>query len=95
MEIIKTENLTKIYGKDDTAVTAVDHLNIQFEAGVFTAIVGTSGSGKSTLMHLLGGVDNPTEGTVWIDGMDIYKLGMRSGPSSEGGRSGSSFRSII
>ena len=75
MEIIRTENLTKIYGKDDTAVTAVDHLNLTFEAGVFTAVVGTSGSGKSSLMHLLGGVDNPTEGTVRMEDIDIFKLG--------------------
>jgi putative ABC transport system ATP-binding protein len=75
MEIIRTENLTKIYGKDDTAVTAVDHLNLAFEAGVFTAVVGTSGSGKSSLMHLLGGVDNPTEGTVRVEDVDIFKLG--------------------
>ena len=75
MEIIRTENLTKIYGKDDTAVTAVDHLNLAFEAGVFTAVVGTSGSGKSSLMHLLGGVDKPTEGTVRVEDVDIFKLG--------------------
>ena len=74
MDIITTGNLTKIYGKDDTSVTAVDHLNMTIAAGSFTSIVGTSGSGKSTLLHLLGGVDNPTEGDVYLEGQSIFEL---------------------
>lgn len=74
MEILKAEKLTKIYGIGDTAVTAVDHINLSIEKGKFTAIVGASGSGKSSLLHLLGGVDTPNEGRVFIDGDNIYKL---------------------
>lgn len=74
MEIIKTDNLTKVYGKGDTAVTAVDHLSFSVNKGEFVSIVGASGSGKTTLLHLLGGVDTPDEGTVMLDGEDIYKL---------------------
>lgn len=72
MEILRVENLTKIYGKDSTRVVALDHVSFSVEKGEFVAIVGASGSGKSTLMHLIGGVDRPTEGKVWIDGKDIY-----------------------
>lgn len=74
MRILNAKNLTKIYGEGDTAVTAVDHVDLEFEKGEFTAIVGASGSGKSTMLHLLGGVDTPTEGKVVIDGDDIYAL---------------------
>lgn len=74
MEILIANNLTKIYGKDDTAVTAVNHIDLSIQKGEFTAIVGASGSGKSTLLHLLGGVDTPTEGQVIIDGENIYDL---------------------
>ncbi len=74
MEILTTKNLTKIYGKGDTAVTAVDHLDLEIRKGEFTAIVGASGSGKSTLLHLLGGVDTPTKGQVFLEGTNIYKL---------------------
>ncbi|MGN0436169.1 MAG: ABC transporter ATP-binding protein [Wujia sp.] len=74
MEIIKTDNLTKVYGKGDTAVTAVDHISFSVNKGEFVSIVGASGSGKTTLLHLLGGVDTPDEGTVMLDGEDIYKL---------------------
>lgn len=74
MEILKAEKLTKIYGIGDTAVTAVDHINLSIEKGKFTAIVGASGSGKSSLLHLFGGVDTPNEGRVFIDGDNIYKL---------------------
>lgn len=74
MEIIKTDNLTKVYGKGDTAVTAVDHLSFSVNKGEFVSIVGASGSGKTTLLHLLGGVDTPDKGTVMLDGEDIYKL---------------------
>ena len=74
MEILIASNLTKIYGKDDTAVTAVNHIDLTIHKGEFTAIVGASGSGKSTLLHLLGGVDTPTQGQVIIDGKNIYSL---------------------
>ena len=72
MEILKVENLTKIYGKDTTKVVALDHVSFSVEKGEFVAIVGASGSGKSTLLHLIGGVDRPTSGKVYIDGLDIY-----------------------
>ena len=74
MEILKVENLCKIYGKGENEVTAVDNVSFSVEKGEFVAIVGASGSGKSTLLHLLGGVDRPTSGKVFIDGEDIYKL---------------------
>ncbi len=74
MEILRTENLTKIYGSDNNKVVALDNVSFSVEKGEFVAIVGASGSGKSTLLHLLGGVDKPTSGTVYVDGKDIYKL---------------------
>lgn len=70
-EILKVENLTKTYGKKDTQVIALDHVSFSVEEGEFIAIVGSSGSGKSTLLHLIGGVDRPSSGKVWIDGTDI------------------------
>ena len=73
MEILKVENLTKIYGKGDTKVVALDNVSFSVEKGEFVAIVGASGSGKSTLLHLMGGVDRPTSGSVYIDGKNIYK----------------------
>lgn len=72
MEILRVENLTKEYGKDSTKVTALDNVSFSVEKGEFVAIVGASGSGKSTLLHLLGGVDRPTSGKVYIDGKDIF-----------------------
>ena len=72
MEILRVENLTKIYGKDTTKVLALDNVSFSVQKGEFVAIVGASGSGKSTLLHLLGGVDRPTSGKVYIDGKDIY-----------------------
>ena len=74
MEILKVEKLTKIYGKDSTKVTALDNISFSVEKGEFVAIVGASGSGKSTLLHLLGGVDRPTSGKVYINKKDIFKL---------------------
>ena len=74
MEILKVENLTKNYGKGTTKVVALDNVSFSVEKGEFVAIVGASGSGKSTLLHLIGGVDRPTSGKVYIDGKDIYSL---------------------
>ncbi len=74
MEIIKTVNLNKIYGKGDTQVHAVNDVNLTINEGEFVAIVGASGGGKSSLLHLLGGLDKPTSGSVLINGQDIYKM---------------------
>ena len=74
MEILKVENLNKIYGKGENEVKAVNNISFSVQKGEFVAIVGASGSGKSTLLHLLGGVDRPTSGKVFIDGQDIYRL---------------------
>lgn len=74
MEILKVDNLTKVYGKDSTKVIALDHVSFSVEKGEFVAIVGASGSGKSTLLHLIGGVDRPTSGKVFIDGKDIFNF---------------------
>ena len=74
MEILKTMDLCKDYGKGDTSVQALKNVNISINQGEFVAVVGPSGSGKSTLLHLLGGVDKPTSGKVIIDGQDIYSL---------------------
>ncbi len=74
MEILRVENLTKIYGKGSTKVVALDDVSFKVEKGEFIAIVGASGSGKSTLLHIIGGVDRPTKGKVFIDGVDIFNL---------------------
>ncbi|MGX4600630.1 ABC transporter ATP-binding protein [Faecalimicrobium sp. JNUCC 81] len=74
MEILRVENLTKSYGKDETKVDALKNVNLSINKGEFVAIVGPSGSGKSTLLHLLGGVDKPTSGKVFINDVDIYSL---------------------
>ena len=74
MEILKVENLTKIYGKDTTKVVALDNVSFSVNKGEFIAIVGASGSGKSTLLHLIGGVDRPTSGKVFINGTNIYEM---------------------
>ena len=74
MEILRVENLTKIYGKDESQVVALDNVSFSVEKGEFIAIVGASGSGKSTLLHIIGGVDRPSSGKVYIDGKDIFAL---------------------
>ncbi len=74
MSIIQTENLTKIYGAGETAVTALADVNLSVNAGEFVAVMGPSGCGKSTLMHLLGGLDRPTRGRVIVDGHDLSDL---------------------
>ena len=73
-EILVVEDLVKYYGAGENLVRAVDHTCLQIERGKFTAIVGRSGSGKSTLLHLIGGLDRPDEGKVWIEGKDIFAL---------------------
>jgi len=72
MELLKIENLCKVYGKGENQVTALDHVSLTIEKGEFTAIIGSSGSGKSTLLHIIGGVDVPTSGNVYLDGQDVY-----------------------
>lgn len=72
MEFLRIDNLCKVYGKGDSQVTALDHVSLTIEKGEFTAIIGSSGSGKSTLLHIIGGVDVPTSGKVYLDGQDVY-----------------------
>ncbi len=74
MEIVRVENLSKVYGKGNTKVVALDNVSFSVEQGEFVAIVGASGSGKSTLLHLIGGVDRPTSGKVFVGGKNIYDL---------------------
>ena len=74
MEIVRVENLSKVYGKGNTKVVALDNVSFSVEQGEFVAIVGASGSGKSTLLHLIGGVDRPTSGKVFVGGKNIYEL---------------------
>lgn len=74
MEILHVENLTKIYGSGEAEVKALDNVSFTVEKGEFIAIIGPSGSGKSTLLHILGGVDRPTSGKVFIEGTDLYTL---------------------
>jgi len=72
MELIKIENLCKVYGEGENQVTALSNVSLTIEKGEFTAIIGSSGSGKSTLLHIIGGVDVPTSGKVYLDGQDVY-----------------------
>ena len=74
MEVLKAVNLTKIYGKGENQVRALDGVSLSVEQGQFVAVVGTSGSGKSTLLHMLGGLDRPDKGKVYVDGKDIFSL---------------------
>ncbi|NLJ89443.1 MAG: ABC transporter ATP-binding protein [Clostridiales bacterium] len=74
MEILRVENLTKTYGKGNTSVTALDNVSFSVNKGEFVAIIGPSGSGKSTLLHIIGGVDTPTSGKVFVEDQDIYSL---------------------
>ena len=72
MDILKIENLSKIYGEGENQVKALDNVSFSVPKGQFVAIIGPSGSGKSTLLHILGGVDKPTSGKVYLDGQDVY-----------------------
>lgn len=72
MEILRVEDLTKVYGHGENQVTALNHISFSVEQGEFLAIIGPSGSGKSTLLHILGGVDTPTSGKVFVEGTDVY-----------------------
>ena len=74
MKIVQTENLTRIYGSGETAVIALDHVNLSVNEGEFLAVMGPSGCGKSTLLHLIGGLDRPTEGRVLLAGQDLTQL---------------------
>lgn len=72
MELLRIEHLSKVYGKGENKVVALDDVSLTIEKGEFTAIIGASGSGKSTLLHIIGGVDVPTSGKVFLDGQDVY-----------------------
>ena len=74
MEILKCENVRKVYGSGNNQVVALDHINLSVQKGEFVAIVGASGSGKSTLLHILGSVDKPTEGKVLIEGTELSAM---------------------
>ena len=73
MDILRVDHLTKTYGTGDTAVRALDDVSFGVAAGEFVAIIGSSGSGKSTLLHMIGGVDRPTSGTVYLNGEDVFE----------------------
>ena len=84
--IVRVENLTKIYGGGETAVRALDQLSVEVKAGEFLAVMGPSGCGKSTLLNMLGALDQPTEGTVWVAGEDLSKTEKCGSFSSQNGR---------
>ena len=73
MEILRVEDLTKVYGSGDNEVVALDHVSFTVQKGEFISIIGPSGSGKSTLLHILGGVDKPTSGSVYVNGQNVYE----------------------
>lgn len=73
MEILRVEDLTKVYGSGDNEVVALDHVSFTVQKGEFISIIGPSGSGKSTLLHILGGVDKPTSGSVYMNGQNVYE----------------------
>ncbi len=79
MDILSTEGLTRRYGTGQTMVTALDHVDLRVERGQFVAVIGASGSGKSTLLHLLGGVDRPDSGKIFVEDVDIATLGEEQG----------------
>ena len=88
MEILRVENLTKVYGTGENEVRALDSVSFSVRKGEFVAIIGPSGSGKSTLLHILGGVDKPTGGKVFMNGQDVYAQMMSSLRFFAGGRWG-------
>lgn len=87
MDILRIEHLSKIYGKGDTEVRALDDVSFTVPKGQFVAIIGPSGSGKSTLLHILGGVDTPTDGHVYVDGTDLQLWTRRRWLSSAAAKS--------
>lgn len=94
MELMQIQHLSKVYGQGENQVRAVDDISFTVEKGEFLAIIGPSGSGKSTLLHILGGVDRPTSGKVFVDGQDVYAQNEDQLPFSAAGRWGS-FTSFI
>lgn len=74
MKTVKAKELCKVYGTGENSVHALDHVSIEVEEGEFVAVIGTSGSGKSTLLHMLGGLDRPTSGNVWVGGKELFQL---------------------
>ena len=90
MELMQIQHLSKVYGQGENQVRAVDDISFTVEKGEFLAIIGPSGSGKSTLLHILGGVDRPTSGKVFVDGQDIYAQNEDQLAISAAGRWGSS-----
>lgn len=94
MELMQIQHLSKVYGQGENQVRAVDDISFTVEKGEFLAIIGPSGSGKSTLLHILGGVDRPTSGKVFVDGQDVYAQNEDQLAISAAGRWGS-FTSFI
>ena len=88
MELLRTEHLCKVYGTGENQVHALRDVSFSVEKGEFVAIIGQSGSGKSTLLHMIGGVDVPSSGHVWVDGSDVYARTGRNWPYSGAGRWG-------
>lgn len=95
MEILRVENICKTYEMDNAPVHALSDVSFSVDKGEFVAIIGASGSGKSTLLHILGGVDRPTSGKVFVDGQDVYEQMKMNWLYSEEGRLGLSISFII